>query len=244
MELSGIKINYLYNSGFVVETENYQLIFDFYLNSVDSGAKRIENGAITIDDLNYNKKIFVFSSHSHEDHYNPVVLEWEEINPEINYILSSDIEYKGNSKNVHKLSAYESMMLRGVSIKTFGSTDIGISFLVKLDGISIFHAGDLNLWHWWDSTEEENREAEGMFKSEIQKIKGENVDIAFFPVDNRLKEYYYLGGEYFIKVIEPKIFVPMHFREAFEVTKEFARKEEKTNTRIVEISKRGQEIVL
>ncbi|MEI3154718.1 MAG: hypothetical protein V8S95_06185 [Odoribacter sp.] len=41
-------------------------------------------------------------------------------------------------------------------IKAFGSTDIGISFLIDIDNIRIFHAGDLNNWHWEEeSTPEE-----------------------------------------------------------------------------------------
>ena len=44
----------------------------------------------------------------------------------------------------------KNLSLKGVKIKAFGSTDIGISFLVSVDGVDIFHAGDLNWWHWWD----------------------------------------------------------------------------------------------
>ena len=56
-------------------------------------------------------------------------------------------------------------------IQAFGSTDVGISFLIHLQGKSIFHAGDLNNWHWSEeSTEQEIRKAEGPKKDE-NKVK-------------------------------------------------------------------------
>lgn len=112
-----------------------------------------------------------------------------------------------------------------------------------MDNITIFHSGDLNWWHWWDENEEFNSKMEKSFKSEIEKIKSNSIDIAFFPVDSRLKEYYFIGGEYFIKKINPNLFIPMHFREDFNVTKKFKEKIKAANTKIVDISKRGEQIL-
>lgn len=39
-------------------------------------------------------------------------------------------------------------------VHAFGSTDVGISFLVEAEGKKIFHAGDLNNWHWMDESSE------------------------------------------------------------------------------------------
>ena len=33
-----------------------------------------------------------------------------------------------------------------------GSTDEGVSFCVDFAGVTLFHAGDLNLWHWRDES--------------------------------------------------------------------------------------------
>lgn len=33
-----------------------------------------------------------------------------------------------------------------MKVKAFDSTDEGLSYLVEMDGIRIFHAGDLNNW--------------------------------------------------------------------------------------------------
>ncbi|MFT8344484.1 MAG: MBL fold metallo-hydrolase [Clostridium beijerinckii] len=245
MENYKVKINYLYNSGFTVETENYLLIFDYYKDSTDKGDKCISNGAVGEEDLKTQKKVIVFSSHSHFDHFNPIILKWKQIRPDIHYILSSDINIDKNDRNnyINMLSVYEALHIDNLYVKAFSSNDIGISFLVKVDNITIFHSGDLNWWHWWDENEEFNSKMEKSFKSEIEKIKSNSIDIAFFPVDSRLKEYYFIGGEYFIKKINPNLFIPMHFREDFNVTKKFKEKIKAANTKIVDISKRGEQIL-
>lgn len=244
MERYNIKVNYLFNSGFLIETENYLLIFDYYLDSVDGGQNDIANGVITEKELFANKKILVFISHGHEDHFNPCVLDWRKKREDIKYIISSDIEIQDKDQSINIVSPYESLDIEGVLIKTYGSTDAGVSFWLKVDGVNIFHAGDLNWWHWFDESEEFNQNQERVFKQEIQSIKDNKVDIVFFPVDPRLIESYYLGGEYFIKELSPKILIPMHFGRNYEVIKKFGSKVKNYETKVVEISKRGEEIFL
>ena len=54
--------------------------------------------------------------------------------------------------------------------------------------------------------------------------ENKEIDIVFFPIDPRLEEFCYLGGEYFAESVKPKIMVPMHFDENFYVCKEFREK--------------------
>lgn len=244
MEKYNIKINYLFNSGFLIETKNYLLIFDYYLDCVDEGQRDIFNGVITEKELLINKKILVFVSHAHEDHFNPSILDWKEIRQDIKYILSSDIELEHKDESINIVSPYDVLDIEGVSIKTYGSTDAGVSFWIEVDGVSIFHAGDLNWWHWFDEPEDFNQNQETVFKQEIEKIKDNEVDIVLFPIDPRLIESYYLGGDYFIKELNPKVLIPMHFGRDYEVTKKFASKVKNYETRVLEITKRGEEILL
>lgn len=239
----GIKINYLYNSSFKIETKNYVLIFDYYFDSVESGIKSSVNGAIGIEDLKTEKDVLIFCTHSHGDHFSKIIFDWKEINPRIKYILSGDIKVNNNSEDISKISCYESLQVKDINIKAYGSTDIGISFLVKVDGISIFHAGDLNWWHWYDESNEDNIKMEKHFKKEIENLKGETIDLALFPVDSRLKDSYTLGPDYFIHEIAPKIFVPMHFREDFSITSIFADKNKAVSTKILKITHRGEEFI-
>ena len=134
-----------------------------------------------------------------------------------------------------------------------GSTDQGVSYLVNADNVNIFHAGDLNWWYWYyESTPEELDEYERDYKSIIQDIiretksKDIKIDIAFFPVDSRLRDYYHFGGEYFIKSLDPKYFIPMHFGSDYSITQDFAFrfKDVFTSTKILTINSRGQKFII
>lgn len=224
----GIKVKYLNHSGFSVETANNLLVFDYYRGDVELG----------------NKQIWVFCSHSHPDHYNPAVLNWQKEHPGIRYIFSTDIEVPQPPDGITFLAPGEECQLGDLQVKAFGSTDLGVSFLVQVEGVSIFHAGDLNWWYWWDDTPENIAQAEKDFKNEMAKIKGEQIDLAFFPVDPRLEHNYSLGGEYFIQEVQPRYFIPMHFWKKTEAVEQFAQKMARRPTKIVTLLQKNTEIQL
>lgn len=227
MEKTNIQINYLYHSGFTVETDHYFFVFDYYQGSVQLSPK----------------KIIVFSSHSHSDHFNPEIFKWQQKRPDIQYILSSDIDVPENISNIRSLSPGEVIQEDDLTIKAYNSTDIGISFFVQCDGLRIFHSGDLNWWYWID-TPEEMAKAEKDFKDEIEKIKKEQIDIAFFPVDPRLGKNYSAGAEYFIQEIKPQYLIPMHFSTRPPAAQAFAEKMKGSPTQIIALTEQGQKIAL
>lgn len=256
---SKLKIYYIYHSGFAIETTNHFLVFDYYKEANNSN----QANCFELKNLLQGKKnVLVFASHSHSDHFNPEILHWEEYNPNIKYILSRDITLEDWKDNYFKMAKDQSLSIEtnlnpnidhcsstklqtksdDVFIKAYGSTDIGISFLVKLNGINIFHAGDLNWWHWKEDSHDERKSAEENFKKEIDKIKGEHIDLAFFPVDPRLEEFYCLGAEYFIKELQPRVLVPMHFGDNAYITKEFAEKNSGSSVKLVTIDNLGEEL--
>lgn len=231
MEIENIKIDYLYHSGFIVETDKSLLIFDYYQGMAVNLVKESP------------KKIFVFCSHSHSDHFNPVIFEWQKERSDIQYILSHDISVPQTIENINYLLPYEKLEIGGLTIKAYNSTDIGVSFLVQDQGIRFFHAGDLNWWYWND-TQVGMAKAEKDFKDEVQRIKGEDIDIAFFPIDPRLEQNYSAGAEYFIQEIAPRIFIPMHFADSSEITEKFANKMKGCPSKILKISKKGQALLI
>lgn len=227
MEKRNIQINYLYHSGFTIETDHYFFIFDYYQGSVQLS----------------HKKIIVFSSHSHSDHFNPEIFEWQQKRPDIQYILSSDIDLPENISNIRFLSPGEVIQEDDLTIKAYNSTDIGVSFFVQCEGFRIFHSGDLNWWYWID-TPEEMAKAEKDFKDEVEKIKKECIDIAFFPVDPRLGKNYSAGAEYFIQEIQPQYLIPMHFSTRPQAAKVFAEKMKGSTTQVIALTEQGQKISL
>ena len=224
----------------MVETKDHLFIFDYYQPAPARGGK-LADGILTGEYLKTKSHVFVFASHNHPDHYDPVILKWADCCPDITYILSSDIRVTAELPHFHIMSPYEDWEQKGVRVKSFGSTDAGVSFLVQADGLSIFHAGDLNWWHWKEETQEERDWAESFFKAEMEKIGQPDIDIAFFPVDQRLEEFYSIGAEYFAAKLQPKMLIPMHFGDVYGTTKAFAEKV-KGSLSTVEITHRGQEI--
>ena len=145
-------------------------------------------------------------------------MKWKEQKPDIKYIFSKDILKRRRAKAddaiyLKKGDAYQDELL---TIKAFGSTDVGISFLIETEGRRIFHAGDLNNWHWKDeSTPQEVAEAEGNYLKELDIIAKETsvMDLVMFPVDPRLGTDFMRGAHQFIDRIKTSVFVPMHFWE-------------------------------
>lgn len=141
---------------------------------------------------------------------------------------------------INKGDVYEDGHIR---IEAFGSTDVGISFLIDLQGIRLFHAGDLNNWHWSEeSTPQEVRKAEGDFLAEIKILqqKAPLVDVAMFPVDSRIGKDYMRGAEQFVERIKTTIFAPMHFSEDYRGGNSFRTFAESKGCRFLTISRRGE----
>ena len=234
------EIFHIYHSGVAVKDQGNLLIFDYYKDS-PSAQKGLDYGTISKADIQEAEEVFVFATHSHYDHYDPKIFDWSEDNAQIHYILSSDI--KPNTElDYHEINVGESLKISDFTIKAYGSTDKGVSFLVENDDLSIFHAGDLNWWHWKKFNQQEQQREEREFKAEANKLKGKEIDIAFIPVDPRLEEYYYLAGQYFAEEINPDFIIPIHFRNNYYITEDFADKISDLATKTAIIKKGGKVI--
>lgn len=238
-----MKLTYIFNSCFVLEGENWAIVFDFYKDTEGDDHKGYVNDLVK----NSSKRIYVLSSHSHVDHFNKVVLTWKDAREGIVYVLSSDILTKKKAKEtdgffLDKFETYEDDLLK---ITAFGSTDIGGSFLVEIEGKRIFHAGDLNHWHWKDeSTPEEIEQAETNYLTELNLIaeRVAGVDLAMFPVDKRLGTDYMVGAEQFVECISTKLFSPMHFGKYYESAAAFQSFAESKGGGFVSWSRKGESI--
>lgn len=237
-----MKIYYIYHSCFVVETQNSFLIFDYYKSKNNEGDFEFKDLLRSITES--EKHVYIFASHSHSDHYNSEILTWNPNKEGVYYIFSDDIRVYNNIKHLYYIGENRKIIINNVTIRTFGSTDAGISFLVNIDNLNIFHAGDLNWWKWNDDTKSEEEEMENSFKSIIKNIITSNIslDIAFFPVDGRLEENYLCGGDYFIDMFQPDVFIPMHFGDNYKTVTDFIESQsaKKINTKIIKINHPNQ----
>lgn len=197
-----IRVTYLSHSGFLVELEHAYFLFDYYKGDLP----KIKTG----------KPFFVFVSHVHYDHYRKDIFRLREYLPELYFILSSDVEAEG-ARDIISMGPNEEREVSGCRIRTLRSTDEGVAFLVRYEGITLYHAGDLNWWHWEEESREYNTMMRRNYQYEINKLNGEKIDAAFVPVDPRLGEQYCLGIDCFMKRTDTQAVFPMHFWDNYGI---------------------------
>lgn len=249
-----IIITYIYHSCYTVEVGDYFIIFDYY------------KGVLNIPE---DKKVIFVASHGHSDHYTSEILKIPNME-KYTYILSEDIAHLESEDNIiyikdsklgidqlKSLYSSKNVLLIGkdrykdikigkesIGIKTFGSTDVGISILLYVSGISIFHAGDLNYWAWKDNDDKTDKKEYYSFIEEVEKIKECSIDIAFFPVDYRLGENYYKGPKIFANSVSPQLMFPLHSGDHETISQRFKREVKLDSTIFRPIIDKGQKIIV
>lgn len=215
-----MKVFYLFHSGILVETLEHQLFFDV-ISDID-------------EFIDKSKDIYFFLSHSHNDHFSESIFRYR--NGKTQYIISSDAGYYNGALMVNP---DESRSLNDLDIMTFSSTDRGVSFMVRLKGRTLFHSGDLNWWHWENDAESVQKKEASDFKRIVSSIPNEPIDIAFIPVDPRLKQAYMLAAEYFLKNRKIRYLVPIHFSSNFYITVEL-KNQLNGDERIITVKKQNE----
>ena len=150
-----VKVTHYYHSGFSLETEDLLFVFDYWRGEHHElkGHPQIFTSRIS-----RYRKVYVFITHEHIDHMDPIVFSWKD-HGQVSYIVSSDMPVGTRGKRMAPGDTLE--LEPGISVTAFSSTDLGVSFLLNLKGRKFFHAGDLNFWHWREeSTLKEVEEAE------------------------------------------------------------------------------------
>ena len=203
-----MKVTYLKHSGFMVESRNYIYLFDYIGGNIDKAIKS-------------DKKIYVMVSHIHDDHFSKIIFDIATKHDNVTYILSYDVVKKIKKNailskmteqlNIIRVQAHEKYKIDDIVVETLKSTDEGVAFIVSEKDGTIYHAGDLNWWHWEGEPKSWNRNMEVNFKREIDSMRGRKIDIAFVPLDPRQEEAYYMGMDYFIKNVGANEIYPMHF---------------------------------
>lgn len=236
-----MRLIYIYHSGFAIEADGFSILIDYYRDTVKAPGK----GFVHEELLHRPGPLYVLVSHFHPDHFNPEILEWKASKPDIHYIFSKDIlkNRRAKAEDAFYLKKGETYRDDLLSIQAFGSTDVGVSFLIRTAGRTLFHAGDLNNWHWQDeSTPQEAAEAEKNYLRELETLASEvsQLDLAMFPVDPRIGSDFMRGARQFVDRIQTAVFVPMHFWERPAEVAAFGAYAEMHGCRYVLISVPGE----
>jgi L-ascorbate metabolism protein UlaG (beta-lactamase superfamily) len=139
---------YLGHCGYAIRTQNHFLIFDYQEEQDGQARKRkpsapgLENGWVIPQQIAH-LPVRVLVTHSHVDHFNSLIFNWKDQIPDIAYYFgweaSSDAAY-------HYLVGPRAQLTSGgLEIYTVNSHHSGVpevAYLVKVDGLVIYHNGD------------------------------------------------------------------------------------------------------
>lgn len=223
-----MKVNYIHHSSFFVQFEKRVLVFDYY-DGKSAGECCYEG---RMPEFPEDTELYVFASHGHRDHFDMEVLKWSYRYPNIHYIFAKEIKKKlGNSalqrifpdrdiqkikETIYYMKPAEQLEVAGVKVETLLSTDSGVAFLVTCEGKKIYHAGDLNWWHWEGESEEDNLYQEKTYKEQIGLLSEKCIDVAFVVLDPRQGKDMFQGIDYFVHHVKAEYVVPMHMWKQYE----------------------------
>ena len=240
------KVYFIQHSCFLIEFDDKYLLFDYFNKESISDIVSFHG---SLPSLDKNKKLYIFASHSHKDHFTIDVLNFiKDYN--VFYIFSKDIKLDKkylkqigfdlkNRDKIKFVSADNKYKIDDMVVETLRSNEAGVAFVVNTNGQSIFHAGDLNWWNVEGRGELYGEQYGREYKRALHHILNRHFDIGFVVLDTRLTEDgYFLGLDYFIKNIDCDNIFPMHMWGKYDMIERFKSRPDIVNLkdRVVDIT--------
>ncbi len=202
---------HLGHSGVAVETAGHLLIFDYSDDRpVAGGGRSLANGVIEPSEI-AGRRVVVFISHEHHDHFWRDSISWLEGMRDLRLVVSPEVaeaddRYAPRPGVVDVLPPESERRIGGLRVETLRSTDSGVAFLVEVDGLTVFHAGDHSAGTW-DGDEGSTRR---FVEHELRALHGRKIDIAFAVADPRFSDLGWGGAVELARRLSPRLLVPIH----------------------------------
>ena len=252
-----MKVTYIAHSGFLVEWEHFYTLFDWWKGELPP--------------LDRSKPLLVFASHNHEDHFDKHIFTLPQTYPTTRFILSHDIrlatrrwERLGMTRELYqRVTSLRSDSLLtteagGVplTVRTIHSTDAGVAFLLSAENRLVYHAGDLNWWHWTEEGEQYCANMAASYRRAVAKLAAAVrdeaadcgcepiIDAAMIPLDPRLEDAYDKGIAYLTEQISVGTVFPMHMWEKYDWIDRYRREHPDEADKIVHITREGESFTL
>lgn len=233
-----MRIAYIFHSGFLVETHECYYIFDYWKGALPplDASKPVFVFASHGHADHYNPEIFpllrsldmrqiiaVLARDIPRKRWpecpDPAAVDFMERIPAENLLTGNT-----SMESIPIVKAYHSHeydLPFHTHVQTLLSTDSGVAYLVTCPDGVVYHAGDLNEWNLPETPEQERRQMTGSYRAAVNHLKGKTIDIAFLPLDPRLKGCYADGFLYFLNTVDVRQAFPMHYWEQPEIIGRF-----------------------
>lgn len=139
---------YLFHCGYAVKTKTKLLIFDYvrghWVKQDEPEHRSLSNGWINPEEIK-NLDVYVFASHSHGDHFDSTVYNWQDSVKNITYFFGWD-EAEGSQYH-NMIGPRELFKDDKIEVYTINSHHSGVpevAYLIKTDSLVIYHGGDYN----------------------------------------------------------------------------------------------------
>jgi len=194
---------YLGHCGYAVRTQNHLLVFDYQEKQDGRQPKTrppqpaLVNGWIEPAEIR-NQRVRVFVSHSHADHYDPVIFSWKGAVSDIAYHFGWKA---ADEPSYHYLAGPRAELKSGgIEIATINSHHSGVpevAWLIKVDGLVLYHNGDC-------------QPDDPVSEHSFLKTKTDTIDVAFvFPVYAEGEKYAIQNVDFFTR-FRVRAVLPMH----------------------------------
>ena len=258
-----MNVTFIAHSAFLVEWDKFYTLFDYTYEPDYTGA---------LPELSGDKPLLVFSSHSHEDHFDAKVFTLLEKYPGARFFVSRDTrlpERKCQWLIISDAAFARTTVLRpdsilltdvageDLSIRAIKSTDIGNAYLLRCEGKMVYHGGDLNWWDWKSEGEAYCNNMAAHYRAAIEKLAAavENeatdnaiapeITAAMAPLDPRLGEGSEgLGIEELMRQIKVQHVFPMHMWKKYEVIDRYLAAHPAQKDAIARITREGESFVI
>ena len=249
---------YLGHSGFILELPSATLLFDWYQGELPHIRK--------------DKPLYVFISHIHGDHFRWDALSLAGQHPQAQIFLG----YDRSMASIPQIDKALKSLPEGIQdkmscfvgeqrlysddgkmlVESLRSTDLGVAFLVQIEGKTIYHAGDLALWtrprdeymqryvaalvdnpdgqidnyetYVWRNTE--------LFRKCIKPLRGVTVDYGMLPLDPLAGDSGIKTVEEYLAVANFKAWSPMHLWGQYGITDAFAASHAEAARRMIAVT--------
>ncbi|MCX6639445.1 MAG: ankyrin repeat domain-containing protein [bacterium] len=215
---------YLGHCGYGIRTKNHFLIFDYFTGGRGPTEPSLANGFINPDELT-GLNVDVFATHWHSDHFDSTIFTWDEPLKNLTYVFGfqpeqvpADQRAGYNGEQYEYVAPRSHKVVDSMDITAIQANDAGAGFLVKVDGVSIYHAGDHAGWL-------PNQRDGYLQEIDFLSQQTQGVDFALVNVTGchmQDREALYEGNRYTIDKLSPRVLIPTHGMGSEYVYKEFA----------------------